>query len=116
MTPTGLFSGIVIGLLIGALARLVVRNSQPLGCLLTLIIGVVGGTIGAAIAGWILTLTQFVPNVTQSATAITGIKLLVSVIPGILYMSCAIFMIFYKIDSKTTDLMKKELDVRRAKL
>ena len=75
-----------------------------------------GWGIGAAIAGWILTLTQFVPNVTQSATAITGIKLLVSVIPGILYMSCAIFMIFYKIDSKTTDLMKKELDVRRAKL
>jgi len=72
-----------------------------------------GWGIGAAIAGWILTLTQFVPNVTQSATAITGIKLLVSVIPGILYMSCAIFMIFYKIDSKTTDLMKKELDERR---
>ncbi|MEI6229088.1 MAG: GlsB/YeaQ/YmgE family stress response membrane protein [Actinomycetes bacterium] len=51
MTPTGFFSGIVIGLLIGALARIVVHNSQPLGCLLTLIIGVVGGTIGAAIAG-----------------------------------------------------------------
>ena len=72
-----------------------------------------GWGIGAAIAGWILTLTQFVPNVTQSETAITGIKLLVSVIPGILYMSCAIFMVFYKIDSKTTDLMKKELDLRR---
>jgi len=39
---------------------------------------------------------------------------LVSVIPGILYMSCALFMIFYKIDSKTTDLMKKELDAKRA--
>ncbi len=73
-----------------------------------------GWGIGAAIAGWILTLSQFVPNVTQTDTAITGIKLLVSVIPGILYMSCAIFMIFYKIDSKTTALMKKDLDAKRA--
>ena len=72
-----------------------------------------GWGIGAAIAGWILTVSQFVPNVEQTETAITGIKLLVSVIPGILYMSCAIFMIFYKIDSKTTDLMKKDLDAKR---
>lgn len=74
-----------------------------------------GWGIGAAIAGWILTASNFVPNVTQTETAITGIKLLVSVIPGVLYMSCALFMIFYKIDSNTTDLMKKELDKRREK-
>ncbi|MEI8114822.1 MAG: MFS transporter [Bacteroidia bacterium] len=72
-----------------------------------------GWGIGAAIAGWILAVSNFVANAEQSQTAITGIKLLVSVIPGILYMSCALFMIFYKIDSKTTDLMKKELDARR---
>jgi len=73
-----------------------------------------GWGIGAAIAGWILSISNFMPNVEQTETAITGIKLLVSVIPGILYMSCAIFMIFYKIDSKTTDLMKKELEAKRA--
>ncbi len=73
-----------------------------------------GWGIGAAIAGWILGMTGFVANIVQSNTAITGIKLLVSVIPGILYMSCAIFMIFYRIDSKTTTLMKQELDARRA--
>lgn len=73
-----------------------------------------GWGIGAAIAGWILAASSFVPNVVQNDTAITGIKLLVSVIPGILYMSCALFMIFYRIDSKTTELMKKELDARRA--
>ncbi len=72
-----------------------------------------GWGIGAAIAGWILAISHFVANQVQPESAITGIKLLVSVIPGILYMSCAIFMIFYKIDSKTTDLMKKELDARR---
>lgn len=73
-----------------------------------------GWGLGAAIAGWILAVSSFVPNVVQNQSAITGIKLLVSVIPGILYMSCALFMIFYKIDTKTTTLMKKELDARRA--
>ncbi len=72
-----------------------------------------GWGIGAAVAGWILAISQFMPNVEQTATAITGIKLLVSVIPGILYMSCALFMLFYKIDSDTTTLMKKDLDARR---
>jgi GPH family glycoside/pentoside/hexuronide:cation symporter len=72
-----------------------------------------GWGIGAAIAGWILAISHFVANEVQTETAITGIKLLVSVIPGVLYMSCALFMIFYKIDSKTTDLMKKELQARR---
>jgi glycoside/pentoside/hexuronide:cation symporter, GPH family len=74
-----------------------------------------GWGIGAAIAGWILAVSHYVANVQQTATAITGIKLLVSVIPGILYMSCAIFMIFYNIDSKTTDQMKIDLDARREK-
>jgi len=72
-----------------------------------------GWGIGAAVAGWILAVSQFVPNVEQTDSAITGIKLLVSVIPGILYMSCALFMLFYKIDADTTDLMKRDLDVRR---
>ena len=72
-----------------------------------------GWGIGAAIAGWILAISMFVPNVEQTESAITGIKLLVSVIPGILYMSCAIFMFFYTIDSKTTEIMKKDLEARR---
>jgi GPH family glycoside/pentoside/hexuronide:cation symporter len=73
-----------------------------------------GWGIGAAVAGWLLTLFQYVPDATQSETALTGIKLLVSVIPGVLYMSGALFMLFYNIDSQTTDLMKRELEARRA--
>ena len=73
-----------------------------------------GWGIGAAIAGWLLTVFNYVPNVTQTASALQGIKLLVSVIPGLLYMSCALFMFFYTIDAKTTDLMKQDLDARRA--
>ena len=73
-----------------------------------------GWGIGAAIAGWILTVYQYVPNAAQTETSIHGIKLLVSVIPGVLYMSCAVFMFFYTIDAKTTDRMKTDLDARRA--
>jgi GPH family glycoside/pentoside/hexuronide:cation symporter len=72
-----------------------------------------GWGIGAAIAGWLLTLFHYVPDAPQTATALTGIKLLVSVIPGLLYMSCGLFMAFYTIDSSTTDLMKRDLDARR---
>jgi glycoside/pentoside/hexuronide:cation symporter, GPH family len=75
-----------------------------------------GWGIGAAVTGWLLTVFQYVPDASQTPTALTGIKLLVSVIPGLLYMSCALFMIFYNLDSRTTDLMKEELDARRERL
>ncbi len=59
-----------------------------------------GWGIGAAVAGWILSFSGFIPDMIQSGTAITGIKLLVSVIPGILYMLCALFMIFYPLETR----------------
>jgi GPH family glycoside/pentoside/hexuronide:cation symporter len=74
-----------------------------------------GWGIGAAITAWLLTAFNYVPNAIQTPTALIGIKLLVSVIPGILYMSCALFMLFYNIDSRTTDQMKRDLDIRREK-
>jgi GPH family glycoside/pentoside/hexuronide:cation symporter len=74
-----------------------------------------GWGIGAAIAGWLLTAFNYVPNAIQTQSALTGIKLLISVIPGVLYMSCALFMLFYNIDSQTTDQMKRDLDARREK-
>ena len=74
-----------------------------------------GWGIGAAIAGWLLTAFDYVPDAKQTQMALTGIKLLVSVIPGILYMSCALFMLGYNIDSQTTDQMKRDLETRREK-
>lgn len=74
-----------------------------------------GWGIGAAIAGGLLTAFGYVAGAQQTVSALTGIKLLVSVIPGLLYMSCALFMIFYNLDSRTTDLMKTDLDARREK-
>ncbi len=49
----------------------------------------------------------------QTALALTGIKLLISVFPGLLYMSCAFVLIFYTIDEATCATMKRELEERR---
>ena len=73
-----------------------------------------GWGIGAAVAGWVLTAFQYVPNAVQSETALLGIKLLISVIPGVLYMSCAAFMFFYPIDRKLTEVMMHDLQASRA--
>jgi GPH family glycoside/pentoside/hexuronide:cation symporter len=73
-----------------------------------------GWGIGGALAGWILALYKFTPNIEQSASAITGIKLMISIFPGVLYMSCAILLFFYTIDHKTCLLMQKDLESRKA--
>ena len=72
-----------------------------------------GWGIGGALAGWLLALYQFIPNAEQSATALTGIKLMISVFPGILYMFCAVLLYFYTIDHKTCIVMQKDLELRR---
>lgn len=45
-----LFSAVFAGLVVGALGRLVVPGRQPIGCLFTLLIGIVGAVAGTAIA------------------------------------------------------------------
>jgi glycoside/pentoside/hexuronide:cation symporter, GPH family len=73
-----------------------------------------GWGIGGALAGWMLALFQFEANMEQTEIAITGIKLMISVFPGVLYMSCAILLFFYNIDQKTCLIMQKDLEERRA--
>ena len=73
-----------------------------------------GWGIGGALAGWLLAIFKFVPNIEQTATAINGIKLMISVFPGILYMSCAILLYYYNIDQQTCLVMQRDLDIRRA--
>jgi len=73
-----------------------------------------GWGIGGALAGWLLVLFKFEANAIQTESTINGIKLMISVIPGILYMSCAVLLYFYTIDRKTCLQMQKELEERRA--
>src|SRR3954463_101343 len=46
MHTTGIIGILVGGLIIGALARLILPGRHPIGCLLTIIIGAVGGAGG----------------------------------------------------------------------
>jgi glycoside/pentoside/hexuronide:cation symporter, GPH family len=72
-----------------------------------------GWGIGGALAGWLLAIYQFVPNIQQTATSLNGIKMMISVFPGFLYMSCAILLYFYAIDHQTCLVMERELEKRR---
>ena len=74
-----------------------------------------GWGIGGALAGWLLAAYGYVEQATQqTALALTGIKLMISVFPGVLYISCAAALIFYTIDEATCATMKRELEERRA--
>jgi uncharacterized membrane protein YeaQ/YmgE (transglycosylase-associated protein family) len=51
----GILGWIVFGFIVGAIARFLMPGSQPLGCLLTILLGIggsfVGGYIGTMLAG-----------------------------------------------------------------
>ncbi|MFI6164405.1 MULTISPECIES: GlsB/YeaQ/YmgE family stress response membrane protein [Micromonospora] len=51
MEVTGFFTAIIIGLIIGALGRLVVPGKQSIPIWLTLLIGVVAAILGTLVAG-----------------------------------------------------------------
>lgn len=72
-----------------------------------------GWGIGGALAGWLLAIFQFTPNIDQSEMALTGIKMMISVIPGVLYMSCAVLLYFYQIDHSVGIRMRNDLEKRR---
>jgi len=50
MTITGIISAILIGIVVGLLGRLVLPGKQPIGLLVTILVGIVSAFIGTAIA------------------------------------------------------------------
>ncbi|MBI3215136.1 MAG: GlsB/YeaQ/YmgE family stress response membrane protein [Mycobacterium sp.] len=50
MTVTGLITAILIGAVVGVLGRLVLPGKQPIGMLLTILVGIVSALIGTALA------------------------------------------------------------------
>ncbi len=50
MTITGVISAILIGIVIGVLGRLVLPGKQPIGMLLTVLVGIVAAFLGTALA------------------------------------------------------------------
>lgn len=50
MTVTGVISAILIGIVVGILGRLALPGRQPIGMLLTILVGIVSAFIGTALA------------------------------------------------------------------
>lgn len=50
MTITGIISALLIGIVVGILARLVVPGKQRIGMLLTIVVGIIGAFLGTALA------------------------------------------------------------------
>jgi uncharacterized membrane protein YeaQ/YmgE (transglycosylase-associated protein family) len=72
MTITGVISAILIGIVVGALGRLVVPGRQNISILITILVGIVSAFIGTAIAR-----AMGIPTVTSG---IDWMELLVQVI------------------------------------
>lgn len=73
-----------------------------------------GLSIGGALTTLFLGYFQYVPNsLTQTETAINGIKLLVSIFPAIPFLIGVILLCFYKINKKMEVQMEADLKERR---
>jgi Na+/melibiose symporter-like transporter len=73
----------------------------------------VGMAIGGFLAGLLLSQYGYVSNVEQTASALKGIRLTVSVFPSIAIVFCVITLFIYSINKKTEDKMQDELAERR---
>ena len=50
MEPSGIISAIFVGIIIGLIARILVPSMQPIGCIVTIIIGILAAFAGLWIA------------------------------------------------------------------
>lgn len=68
---------------------------------------------GGAIAGYLLSIYGYVPNVAQGARALLGIKLTMSIFPAATFALCAACLFFYRINKQTEIQMADVLAERR---
>jgi len=75
-----------------------------------------GLTIGASLLTWILGIYNYVPNndAAQTASAINGTKLLVSIYPSIPFLIGAALLFFYEINKKMEVQIESDLKQRRS--
>ena len=80
----------------------------------------IGWSIGAAILGALMSSVGFdadkmnITQIQESPEIMNMIHILFGIVPGVLYASCAILLIFYNLDTRTMQQMKTELDALRA--
>lgn len=69
--------------------------------------------VGGAIGGYVLAAYGYVPNAVQSAEALQGIKLSVSLFPALGFLLCIVCLYFYRISRSMEIQMTDELTERR---
>jgi len=75
-----------------------------------------GSALGGAIPGFILAYVGFVANAGLTDTAISGIRIMSTLLPAALFTLGGLLMIFYKIDKDLLVRIETELLARREKL
>jgi glycoside/pentoside/hexuronide:cation symporter, GPH family len=76
----------------------------------------VGLSVGGAMSAWLLGVFGYVADAAvQTDAAVNGIKLMVSVIPGLIFIAGASLLFGYSIDKNMELQLEKELKERRSK-
>lgn len=65
MEPTGFISAVLAGIVIGLIARILVPSMQPIGCIVTVIIGIIGAFAGLGISTYFGYSEWFLVFITQ---------------------------------------------------
>jgi uncharacterized membrane protein YeaQ/YmgE (transglycosylase-associated protein family) len=76
------FGAILVGLVVGALGRLVLPGRQPIGCLLTILLGIVGAFGGQAIAREVGIESDWLVLACQVAVAAVGVAMVAAALRG----------------------------------
>lgn len=76
MTITGIISAILIGIVIGVLGRLLLPGKQPIGMLVTILVGIVSAFIGTFIAR--------VLGIPTATSGVDWLELLVQVVVAVI--------------------------------
>jgi len=84
MTIEGIIGAVIIGLIIGALGRLIVPGKQDIPIWLTIVVGIVAALIGSAIVGPLRDTdgVDWVELVVQVALAAAGVAIAVALRGG----------------------------------
>lgn len=120
----GFFYGITIPLLWAMIADVADysewRNNRRATAIIfsAMMVGLKAGlTVGSTLLTWLLGLYNYIPNNTtgQTATAIQGTKMLVSIYPAIPFLIGAGLLFFYEINKKMEVQIESDLKARRTK-
>jgi glycoside/pentoside/hexuronide:cation symporter, GPH family len=118
----GFFYGITIPLLWAMIADVADysewKNNRRATAIIfsAMMVGLKGGlSIGSALLTWILSIYHYVPNSdeVQTAAAVQGTKLLVSIFPSIPFVTGVALLFFYEINRKMELTIEADLKTRR---